>query len=160
MFYIDEQTLQYLKLTGRDSQQVELVERYAKQTGLWASDLQEAEYERVLEFDLSSVTRNLAGPSNPHRRLPTSELTAKGIAGKWDDSEGRLPDGAVIVNHLYANTSNQKCCCCWACRKKANQLGLERKPWVSLFLLPVQKWLKSTLKKQGYCPKWRSWASE
>ena len=68
MFYIDEQTLTYLKLTGRDDQQVELVENYAKQTGLWADDLDTAQYERVLEFDLSAVTRNMAGPSNPHRR--------------------------------------------------------------------------------------------
>ncbi|WP_181359857.1 aconitase family protein, partial [Vibrio splendidus] len=51
MFYIDEQTIQYLKLTGREPEQVELVERYAKQTGLWADDLDSAQYERVLEFD-------------------------------------------------------------------------------------------------------------
>ncbi|BBI51992.1 hypothetical protein HORIV_44130 [Vreelandella olivaria] len=65
MFYIDGQTIDYLKLTGREDDQVALVETYAKQTGLWADSLTEVEYERVLTFDLSSVTRTLAGPSNP-----------------------------------------------------------------------------------------------
>ena len=155
MFYIDEQTLQYLKLTGRDSQQVELVERYAKQTGLWASDLQEAEYERVLEFDLSSVTRNLAGPSNPHRRLPTSELTTKGIAGKWDDSEGRLPDGAVIIAAITSctNTSNPRnVVAAGLVAKKANQLGLERKPWVKTSFAPGSKVAKIYLEEAGLLP--------
>jgi len=69
LFYIDDQTIDYLKLTGREPEQVALVEQYAKETGLWADDLVNAEYERVLTFDLSSVERNLAGPSNPHRRL-------------------------------------------------------------------------------------------
>ncbi|CAH8239272.1 2-methylcitrate dehydratase FeS dependent [Vibrio aestuarianus] len=74
-----------------------LVEQYAKLTGLWADDLDYAEYERVLEFDLSQVQRNLAGPSNPHRRLPTSELTPRGIAGEWQEKEGELTDSAVII---------------------------------------------------------------
>src|SRR5699024_10432129 len=66
MFYIDDKTIDYLKLTGREPEQVQLVEDYAKTTGLWADTLQEAQYERVLEFDLSTVKRSLAGPSNPH----------------------------------------------------------------------------------------------
>ena len=61
MFYIDQQTIEYLKLTGREPEQVALVEQYAKETGLWATALEGAEYERVLEFDLSSVVRNMAG---------------------------------------------------------------------------------------------------
>lgn len=73
LFYIDEQTIDYLKLTGRDAEQVALVENYAKTTGLWADSLTNAEYERILEFDLSTVCRNMAGPSNPHRRLPTAD---------------------------------------------------------------------------------------
>jgi 2-methylcitrate dehydratase (2-methyl-trans-aconitate forming) len=83
MFYIDGQTIDYLKLTGREPEQVALVENYAKTTGLWADQLRAAEYERVLEFDLSSVVRNMAGPSNPHRRLPTSALAERGVAGTW-----------------------------------------------------------------------------
>ncbi|WP_286844695.1 aconitase family protein, partial [Idiomarina sp. UBA4206] len=55
MFYIDDQTIDYLKLTGRDDDQVELVEHFAKETGLWADSLKSAEYGRVLKFDLSKV---------------------------------------------------------------------------------------------------------
>src|SRR5690554_100545 len=75
MFFIDGQTIDYLKLTGRDDEQVALVEKFAKHTGLWADSLETAEYERVLRFDMSTVERNLAGPSNPHALLPVSELT-------------------------------------------------------------------------------------
>ncbi|RKZ61224.1 MAG: Fe/S-dependent 2-methylisocitrate dehydratase AcnD, partial [Gammaproteobacteria bacterium] len=84
MFYIDEQTIDYLKLTGREAEQVELVENYAKTTGLWADSLKHAVYERVLKFDLSTVGRNMAGPSNPHRRLPTNALAERGIAVDLD----------------------------------------------------------------------------
>ncbi len=155
MFYIDEQTINYLKLTGRDAQQVALVELYAKQTGLWADDLIEAQYERVLEFDLSSVQRNLAGPSNPHRRLPTSELTERGIAGAWQTKEGELPDGAVIIAAITSctNTSNPRNVVAAALlAKKANQLGLVRKPWVKTSFAPGSKVAKLYLEEAGLLP--------
>ncbi|ASF99762.1 Fe/S-dependent 2-methylisocitrate dehydratase AcnD [Vibrio anguillarum] len=155
MFYIDEQTINYLKLTGRDAQQVALVEQYAKQTGLWADDLIEAQYERVLEFDLSSVQRNLAGPSNPHRRLPTSELTDRGIAGAWQTKEGELPDGAVIIAAITSctNTSNPRNVVAAALlAKKANQLGLVRKPWVKTSFAPGSKVAKLYLEEAGLLP--------
>ncbi|MGC7891219.1 Fe/S-dependent 2-methylisocitrate dehydratase AcnD [Vibrio anguillarum] len=155
MFYIDEQTINYLKLTGRDAQQVALVELYAKQTGLWADDLIEAQYERVLEFDLSSVQRNLAGPSNPHRRLPTSELTERGIAGAWQTKEGELPDGAVIIAAITSctNTSNPRNVVAAALlAKKANQLGLVRKPWVKTSFAPGSKVAKLYLEEAGLMP--------
>ncbi|MES9971924.1 MAG: aconitase family protein, partial [Candidatus Thiodiazotropha sp.] len=84
LFYIDSKTIDYLKLTGRTPEQVALVENYARTTGLWADELEAAEYERVLEFDLSKVDRTMAGPSNPHRRLPTSALQERGIAVDLD----------------------------------------------------------------------------
>lgn len=155
MFYIDEQTINYLKLTGRDAQQVALVEQYAKQTGLWADDLIKAQYERVLEFDLSSVQRNLAGPSNPHRRLPTSELTERGIAGAWQTKEGELPDGAVIIAAITSctNTSNPRNVVAAALlAKKANQLGLVRKPWVKTSFAPGSKVAKLYLEEAGLLP--------
>ncbi|MBY7665905.1 Fe/S-dependent 2-methylisocitrate dehydratase AcnD [Vibrio anguillarum] len=155
MFYIDEQTINYLKLTGRDAQQVALVEQYAKQTGLWADDLIEAQYERVLEFDLSSVQRNLAGPSNPHRRLPTSELTERGIAAAWQTKEGELPDGAVIIAAITSctNTSNPRNVVAAALlAKKANQLGLVRKPWVKTSFAPGSKVAKLYLEEAGLLP--------
>src|SRR5690349_10645355 len=108
MFFIDKQTLDYLKLTGRDDAQIKLVEAYAKHTGLWADALKTAQYERVLKFDLSSVVRNMAGPSNPHKRLPTSDLASRGIAAKWEEVPGQMPDGAVIIAAITSctNTSN------------------------------------------------------
>lgn len=155
MFYIDEQTINYLKLTGRDAEQVALVEQYAKETGLWANSLANAEYERVLEFDLSSVERNLAGPSNPHRRLPTSQLAARGIAGKWEEKEGEMPDGAVIIAAITSctNTSNPRnVVAAGLLAKKANQLGLVRKPWVKTSFAPGSKVAKLYLEEAGLLP--------
>ncbi|MGR5063092.1 Fe/S-dependent 2-methylisocitrate dehydratase AcnD [Photobacterium sp. DNB22_13_2] len=152
MFYIDEQTINYLKLTGRDEQQVELVKQYAKQTGLWADSLDSAVYERVLEFDLSSVSRNMAGPSNPHRRLPTSELASRGISGEWEEKEGELPDGAVIIAAITSctNTSNPRnVVAAGLLAKKANELGLVRKPWVKSSFAPGSKVAKLYLEEAG-----------
>ncbi|HCG7913290.1 TPA: Fe/S-dependent 2-methylisocitrate dehydratase AcnD [Vibrio parahaemolyticus] len=152
MFYIDEQTINYLKLTGRDEQQVDLVEKYAKQTGLWADDLDTAVYERVLEFDLSSVSRNMAGPSNPHRRLPTSELAQRGISGAWEEKEGELPDGAVIIAAITSctNTSNPRnVVAAGLVAKKANELGLVRKPWVKSSFAPGSKVARLYLEEAG-----------
>ena len=142
MFYIDEQTIDYLKLTGRDADQVKLVETYAKVAGLWADSLKNARYERVLSFDLSSVVRNIAGPSNPHRRVPTSELAARGISGKVENEEGLMPDGAVIIAAITSctNTSNPRnMIAAGLLARNANALGLVRKPWVKTSLAPGSK---------------------
>ncbi|EGR7952631.1 Fe/S-dependent 2-methylisocitrate dehydratase AcnD [Vibrio vulnificus] len=155
MFYIDEQTINYLRLTGREPEQVALVENYAKHTGLWADDLHQVDYERVLEFDLSQVTRNLAGPSNPHRRLPTSELASRGIAGQYQEKEGELPDGAVIIAAITSctNTSNPRnVVAAGLLAKKANQLGLIRKPWVKSSFAPGSKVAKLYLEEAGLLP--------
>ena len=155
MFYIDEQTIDYLKLTGRDAEQVALVENYAKTTGLWADDLEEAQYERVLTFDLSTVCRNMAGPSNPHRRLPTSDLAARDIAGNWEEKEGEMPDGAVIIAAITSctNTSNPRnVVAAGLLAKKANELGLIRKPWVKSSFAPGSKVAQLYLEESGLLP--------
>ncbi|CAE6904931.1 Catalyzes the isomerization of citrate to isocitrate via cis-aconitate [Vibrio sp. B1REV9] len=155
MFYIDEQTIKYLKLTGRDDEQVKLVESYAKQTGLWADDLESAQYERVLEFDLSAVGRNMAGPSNPHRRLPTSELASRGVSGEWQEKDGELPDGAVIIAAITSctNTSNPRnVVAAGLVAQKANQLGLVRKPWVKTSFAPGSKVARLYLEEAGLLP--------
>ncbi|MBY6196801.1 Fe/S-dependent 2-methylisocitrate dehydratase AcnD [Vibrio hangzhouensis] len=155
MFYIDEQTINYLKLTGRDEEQVKLVETYARHTGLWANDLQHADYERVLEFDLSQVERTLAGPSNPHRRLPTAQLHDQGIAGEWQQNEGEMPDGAVIIAAITSctNTSNPRnVVAAGLIAKKANELGLVRKPWVKSSFAPGSKVAKLYLEEAGLLP--------
>ncbi len=162
MFYIDGQTIDYLKLTGREPEQVALVEQYAKQLGLWSSALTTAEYERVLEFDLSSVVRNLAGPSNPHRRLPTSALAERGIAdeakleaGRAEEAEGLMPDGAVIIAAITSctNTSNPRnVVAAGLVAKKANELGLVRKPWVKTSFAPGSKVARLYLEEAGLLP--------
>jgi aconitate hydratase len=155
MFYIDQQTIDYLKITGREPEQVELVETYAKHTGLWADDLVEAEYERVLEFDLSSVGRNMAGPSNPHRRLATTDLVDRGIAKPVEQKEGELPDGAVIIAAITSctNTSNPRnVVAAGLVAKKANELGLIRKPWVKSSFAPGSKVAKLYLEEADLLP--------
>ena len=152
MFYIDRQTIDYLKLTGRDEAQVRLVETYARQLGLWADDLADAEYERVLSFDLSSVERNLAGPSNPHRRLPTAELAKRGISGAVEQVEGRMPDGAVIIAAITSctNTSNPRnVVAAGLLARNANARGLKRKPWVKSSLAPGSKAVRLYLEEAG-----------
>ena len=152
MFYIDEQTLEYLRLTGREAEQVALVETYARSAGLWADDLQGAEYERVLEFDLSSVERNLAGPSNPHRRLPTAALAERGIAGAWEQKQDEMPDGAVIIAAITSctNTSNPRnVVAAGLLARKANQLGLTRKAWVKSSFAPGSKVARLYLEEAG-----------
>ena len=152
MFYIDEQTIDYLTLTGRDPEQVKLVEHYAKTTGLWADSMVEAEYERVLQFDLSAVERNMAGPSNPHAKLPVSELAARGIAKAYEKEEGLMPDGAVIIAAITSctNTSNPRnVIMAGMLAKKANELGLVRQPWVKSSLAPGSKVVKMYLEEAG-----------
>ncbi len=162
MFSIDEQTLTYLRLTGREDDQVKLVETYAKHVGLWSDSLKSAVYERELKFDLSAVVRTMAGPSNPHARVSTTDLAAKGIAGAWQDTPGQMPDGAVIIAAITSctNTSNPRNVIAAALMaRNANRAGLTRKPWVKSSLAPGSRTvalyleeagLKSELEKLGF----------
>jgi homoaconitase/3-isopropylmalate dehydratase large subunit len=159
MFYIDEQTIKYLKLTGRDDELVALVESYAKETGLWADTLANVEYERVLRFDLSTVVRNIAGPSNPHKRVPTSELAARGIAGVVENEPGLMPDGAVIIAAITSctNTNNPRnMIAAGLIARNANKLGLLRKPWVKSSLAPGSKAVALYLEEAGLMPSWKA----
>lgn len=155
MFYIDQQTIDYLTLTGRDSEQVKLVETYAKHAGYWADTLTEAEYERVLKFDLNTVGRNMAGPSNPHALLPTSELANRGISGVVENEEGLMPDGACIIAAITSctNTSNPRnMIAAGLVARNANALGLTRKPWVKTSLAPGSKTVKMYLEEADLLP--------
>jgi len=152
MFFIDDKTIDYLRLTGREDAQVKLVETYAKQAGLWGDALETAEYERELTFDLSSVVRNMAGPSNPHKRLPTSDLAARGIAGAWEDVPGKMPDGAVIIAAITSctNTSNPRnVIAAGLIARNANARGLVRRPWVKSSLAPGSKAVQLYLEEAG-----------
>ncbi|WP_284448197.1 Fe/S-dependent 2-methylisocitrate dehydratase AcnD [Pseudoxanthomonas mexicana] len=162
MFFIDDNTLDYLRLTGRSDEQVALVETYAKTAGLWADDLKTAQYERTLHFDLSTVVRNMAGPSNPHRRLPTSALAERGIAdegklqaGRAEEAQGLMPDGAVIIAAITSctNTSNPRNVIAAALlARNANAKGLVRKPWVKSSLAPGSKAVQLYLEESGLLP--------
>ena len=159
LFYIDTQTLDYLRLTGREESQIQLVETYARTAGFWADTLQTAHYERVLAFDLSTVVRNMAGPSNPHRRLPTSALVDRGIAGaiqldmaRAEEAQGLMPDGAVVIAAITSctNTSNPRNVIAAALlARNANRLGLVRKPWVKSSLAPGSKAVELYLQEAG-----------
>ncbi|WP_309497905.1 Fe/S-dependent 2-methylisocitrate dehydratase AcnD [Sulfurovum sp.] len=149
MFAIDDQTLEYLTLTGREPEQVKLVETYAKASGLWATALDNATYARELEFDLSTVTRSLAGPSKPHKLVPTSTLEAEGIIKDFTIDGDKMPDGAILIAAITSctNTSNPRnVVAAGLLAKKANELGLERKPWVKSSLAPGSKVVEEYLK--------------
>ncbi|MGE6337512.1 aconitate hydratase AcnA, partial [Acidovorax sp. NPDC077664] len=155
LFSIDDQTLEYLALTGRTQGQVRLVETYAKAAGLWSDTLSDAVYERTLSFDLSSVVRNMAGPSNPHARVATSDLAARGIARAWQmpaAHEGTLPDGAVVIAAITSctNTSNPRNVIAAALlARNAHRLRLARKPWVKTSLAPGSKAVELYLQEAG-----------
>ncbi|PBS13418.1 Fe/S-dependent 2-methylisocitrate dehydratase AcnD [Lysobacteraceae bacterium NML93-0792] len=157
MFFIDNNTLDYLRLTGREDAQVALVENYAKAAGLWADSLANAEYARTLHFDLSSVVRNMAGPSNPHKRVATRDLAASGIAGAWDmpTDGGTMPDGAVIIAAITSctNTSNPRnVIAAGLLARNARARGLTRKPWVKTSLAPGSKAVQLYLEESGLLP--------
>ncbi len=114
----------------------------------------------MLAFDLSAVVRNMAGPSNPHRRLPTSELAARGIAvgleaARAQEARGLMPDGAVIIAAITSctNTSNpHNVIAAGLLARNANRLGLARKPWVKSSLAPGSKAVELYLKEAGLLP--------
>lgn len=152
MFYIDEQTIDYLKITGREQKQVELVEAYAKANGLWADQLENATYARTIKFDLSKVTRSLAGPSKPHKLVPTSTLKEEGIVKDFVQEGDKMPDGAILIAAITSctNTSNPRnVIAAGLLAKKANELGLTRKPWVKSSLAPGSKVIEVYLKEAG-----------
>ena len=155
MFAIDQRTLDFLTLTGRHPSLVRLVEAYARQQGLWTETLKSAAYQRQLRFDLSSVGRALAGPANPHQRIPLQQLQAHGIAkpvGQRDEprADGPLPEGAVVIAAITSctNTSNPRnLIAAGLAARKAAALGLQRKPWVKTSFAPgskaVEKYLQA-----------------
>ncbi|HEU0199834.1 MAG TPA: aconitate hydratase AcnA [Burkholderiaceae bacterium] len=151
MFAIDERTLEFLRLTGRRPAQVRLVEAYAKAQGLWADGLESAEYQRSLRFDLSEVGRAIAGPANPHQRIPLTQLKAAGIATTRAERDAAidaewagkpLPEGAVVIAAITSctNTSNPRnVLAAGLLARKAVAAGLQRKPWVKTSFAPGSK---------------------
>jgi aconitate hydratase len=109
----------------------------------------------MLQFDLSSVVRNMAGPSNPHARVATTDLAAKGIAAPWQETPDQMPDGAVIIAAITSctNTSNPRNVIAAALlARNANRLGLKRKPWVKTSLAPGSRVGAEYLRESGLLP--------
>ncbi len=155
LFSIDEKTLSYLRLTGRDAAQVALVETYAKAAGLWSDSLGDARYDRVLTFDLGTVVRTIAGPASPHQRIPTSTLSERGLAHSIATAPGQMPDGAIIIAAITSctNTSNPRnMVAAGLLARNANARGLGRKPWVKTSLAPGSKTVQLYLEEAGLLP--------
>jgi len=155
LFAIDTHTLEYLRLTGRDPAQIALVETYAKAAGLWSASLTRARYDRVLRFDLGAVVRTIAGPANPHQRIPVTTLTTRGLAGPCAHEPGRMPDGAVIIAAITSctNTSNPRnMIAAGLLARNANARGLRRQPWVKTSLAPGSKTVQLYLDAAGLLP--------
>lgn len=177
-FPVDEQTLEYLRLSGRDEALVKTVELYAREQGLWRDDSRKIRYSSVVELDQSTVTPSLAGPSRPQDRVelkamqPTwksalpklkgaaktataqtaTMLASDGVPVLMDGQEFILKNGAVVIAAITSctNTSNPDVMIgAGLLAKKARSLGLQRKPWVKSSLAPGSKVVTDYLNKSG-----------
>ncbi len=167
IFPIDDKTTDYLRLTGRDEQQIALVEAYAKEQGLWHDDDREPSYSEYMELDLSTVVANIAGPKRPQDRIEltqskaayeaalptyTSDVSKSVPVTLADGAEFNLGHGAVAIAAITSctNTSNpQVMLGAGLVARKANQLGLTRKPWVKTTLAPGSKVVTDYYEKSG-----------
>mgnify|MGYP005844403845 CR=1 FL=1 len=169
-FPIDEVTLDYLRLTGRDPQRVALVEAYAKAQGLWRQDgLPDPLFSDTLELDLGEVEPSLAGPKRPQDRVALKDAKAgfekelPGLAGDAPldasapikGTDLTLQHGDVVIAAITSctNTSNPSVLmAAGLVARKAVEAGLERKPWVKTSLAPGSKVVTDYLEKAGLTP--------
>ena len=170
IFPIDDETLNYLRLSGRDEEQVALVEAYAKEQGMFRStDQPEAKYSSVVELDIASVVPSLAGPKRPQDRVPLSDskhlfgealaalkaernLGGRAVQGSINGREFELEDGAVVIASITSctNTSNPSVMLgAGLVAKKAAEKGLKVKPWVKTSLAPGSQVVTEYLNEAG-----------
>ena len=168
IFPIDDETLTYLRLTGRGEDEIKLVEAYAKAQGMWRHDGQEAVYTDVLQLDLGSIKPSLAGPKRPQDRvllgdmqknfrsaLEKEQATRKStgpVEVMQDGREFKLADGAVVIAAITSctNTSNPAVLvAAGLLARKAREKGLKAKPWVKTSLAPGSKVVTEYLKKSN-----------
>ncbi|MGA8256596.1 MAG: aconitate hydratase AcnA, partial [Nocardioides sp.] len=169
VFPIDEQTIEYLKLTGRTAEQLALVETYAKEQGLWHDPDAEPRYSEKLELDVSTVVPSLAGPKRPQDRVQVSEAGPKFIEAlkdytdepdktidfEIDGQKVTMGHGAVTIAAITSctNTSNPSVMIAAALlAKNAVDKGLSRKPWVKTTLAPGSKVVSDYYEKSGLTP--------
>jgi aconitate hydratase len=167
MFPIDDMTIEYLKLTGRDQQQIDLVEAYAKAQGLFrTAATPDASYSETMELDLSTVEPSLAGPRRPQDRVSLSKAKPS-FAGALEDlkkgvkatgggtavaTATQLEHGSVVIAAITSctNTSNPSVMIgAGLVAKKAVEKGLTRRPWVKTSLAPGSKVVTDYLKRSG-----------
>jgi len=167
-FPVDDKTLDYLRLTGRDAAQVALVEAYCKANGFWRDDRREITYSSTLSLDLGAVQPSLAGPTRPQDRIVLKEMkgtwqlhlketfkheepkVTTGVTYKGETFD--LPDGAVVISAITSctNTSNPAVMiAAGLVAKKANALGLKVQPWVKTSLAPGSRVVTDYLDKGG-----------
>ena len=162
-FPIDDETLKYLKFSGRDQHTVDIVEHYAKEQGLWASE--DIEFTDTISLDMSSVVPTISGPKRPQDKVlltdaPTSfkkvleEATNKKdhSISKVSNSDYEIKDGSILIAAITSctNTSNPNVLIgAGLLAKKAVELGLEVKPWVKTSLAPGSQVVTDYLEKAG-----------
>jgi aconitate hydratase len=169
IFPIDDETLTYLRLTGRSEDQIAVVKAYAQAQGMWREDnAPDAEYSDVLELDLGSILPSLAGPKRPQDRVLLTDMQAnyrkafeseqagrpsKGPAKvSYKEQDFELKDGAVVIAAITSctNTSNPAVLIgAGLVARKARELGINVKPWVKTSLAPGSKVVTDYLKKAG-----------
>ena len=162
-FPIDEETLKYLKFSGRDQQTVDIVENYAKEQGLWASN--EIEFTDIISLDMSTVVPTISGPKRPQDKVlltdaPSSfqkvlqEATNKNekSISKVSNTDYEIKDGSILIAAITSctNTSNPNVLIgAGLLAKKAIEKGLQVKPWVKTSLAPGSQVVTDYLAKAG-----------
>ncbi len=162
-FPIDEETLKYLKFSGRDQQTVDIVENYAKEQGLWASN--EIEFTDIISLDMSTVLPTISGPKRPQDKVlltdaPSSfqkvlqEATNKNekSISKVSNTDYKIKDGSILIAAITSctNTSNPNVLIgAGLLAKKAIEKGLQVKPWVKTSLAPGSQVVTDYLAKAG-----------
>ncbi len=169
IFPIDDETLRYLRLTGRSEEQVTLVEAYCKEQGLWHDPSAQARYTTVLELDLSTIVPSLAGPKRPQDRvaLQDAKLGFESALSAFTDDPGatalaqiegedvRIGHGAVVIAAITSctNTSNPSVMiAAGLLARNAVERGLSRKPWVKTTLAPGSKVVSDYYDRAGLTP--------
>jgi aconitate hydratase len=161
-FPVDQETLNYLTLSGRDPHAIKLVETYAKAQGMWRDDTRTAAYSSTLQLDLATVVPSLAGPKRPQDRVALSRLREATETALQSTGDKTVPvagagyslsSGDVVIAAITSctNTSNPAVMlAAGLVAKKAVEKGLTRKPWVKTSLAPGSKVVTEYLEKAGY----------
>ena len=169
IFPIDDETLRYLRLTGRTEEQVALVEAYSKEQGLWHDPSVEARYTSVIELDLGTIVPSLAGPKRPQDRVALTEAKsgflsaldsytadpATTAALSIEEQEVTIGHGAVVIAAITSctNTSNPSVMmAAGLLARNAVERGLTRKPWVKTTLAPGSKVVSDYYDRSGLTP--------